>query len=221
MIAERDALKTDDPEIARLTNAADRAISEGAIVTARQFLDDAVKRVEATQGAVDAAEEQVKQQAPRRRADLCAARRRRVARLRLSRRRRRLWQGLRARREVGRQAQMELQEPRGRGASTRMATATGDRQSLSTRAIAAYESDPDLHPQWREEPRLGDHPQQHGGRPADARRARERHRERSKRRPQIFGELLDVFAREKDDPNWAAAQNNLGNVAPDARPARE
>ena len=61
MIAERDALKTDDPEIIRLTDAADRAIREGAIVTARQFLDQAVKRVEATSGAVDAAEEQVKQ----------------------------------------------------------------------------------------------------------------------------------------------------------------
>ena len=33
----------------RLTDAADRAIREGAIVTARKFLDEAVKRVEATQ----------------------------------------------------------------------------------------------------------------------------------------------------------------------------
>ena len=61
MIAERDALKTDDPEIIRLTDAADRAISQGAIVTARKFLDDAVKRVEATSSTVDAAEELVKQ----------------------------------------------------------------------------------------------------------------------------------------------------------------
>ena len=61
MIAERDALKTDDPEIIRLTDAADRAIREGAIVTARKFLDDAVKRVEATSATVDAAEDLVKQ----------------------------------------------------------------------------------------------------------------------------------------------------------------
>ena len=33
---------TDDPEIIRLTDAADRAIRQGAIVTARKFLDDAV-----------------------------------------------------------------------------------------------------------------------------------------------------------------------------------
>jgi uncharacterized caspase-like protein len=61
LIASRDALRTDDPEIRRLTEAADRAINEGAIVTARTFLDDAVKRVEATRSDVDAAEEAVKQ----------------------------------------------------------------------------------------------------------------------------------------------------------------
>lgn len=61
MFAERDALRTDDPEIVRLASAADTAIREGAIVTARQFLDQAVARVEATSGAVDAAEDAVKQ----------------------------------------------------------------------------------------------------------------------------------------------------------------
>ena len=104
MIAERDALKTDDPEIVRLTDAADRAIREGAIVTARQFLDQAVKRVEATSGAVDAAEEAVKQ---KRIADAAIYARRAGAvgaRLRLPRGRRRLRQGVRARREMGRQA---------------------------------------------------------------------------------------------------------------------
>ena len=61
MFAERDALRADDPEIVRLASAADTAIRQGAIVTARQFLDDAVARVEATSSAVDAAEEAVKQ----------------------------------------------------------------------------------------------------------------------------------------------------------------
>lgn len=60
MIAQREALRTDDPEIKRLTEAADHAIQQGAVVTARKFLDDAVKRVEATDAAVDAAEEAVK-----------------------------------------------------------------------------------------------------------------------------------------------------------------
>jgi uncharacterized caspase-like protein len=60
IIAEREALRTDDPEIKRLMAAADRAIDQGAIVTARQFLDEAVKRVEETRATVDAAEEAVK-----------------------------------------------------------------------------------------------------------------------------------------------------------------
>lgn len=57
---ERAALNPDDPEIKKLAEAADRAIDQGAIVVARQFLDDAVKRVEEMEGAVDAAEEAVK-----------------------------------------------------------------------------------------------------------------------------------------------------------------
>ena len=61
MIAEREALRVDNPEIARLTEAAGRAIGQGAIVTARKFLDDAVKAVEKDAGAVDAAEEAIKQ----------------------------------------------------------------------------------------------------------------------------------------------------------------
>lgn len=61
MIAEREALRSDDPEIRRLSDAADTAIRQGAIDTARQFLDKAVKRVEQTASAVDQAEEKVKE----------------------------------------------------------------------------------------------------------------------------------------------------------------
>ena len=61
MLAERDALSTDDPEMVRLASAADMAIREGAIVTARQFLDQAVARVERAAPAVDVLEEQLKQ----------------------------------------------------------------------------------------------------------------------------------------------------------------
>ncbi|MGE3871409.1 MAG: caspase family protein [Parvibaculaceae bacterium] len=60
MMAERQALEADDPEILRLAAASDRAIAEGAIATARQFLDQAVARVAATQGAVDQAEAKLK-----------------------------------------------------------------------------------------------------------------------------------------------------------------
>lgn len=61
MMSERAALRTDDPEIKRLVASADRAIGQGAMVTARKFLDDAVGRVEQNSGAVDEAEELVRQ----------------------------------------------------------------------------------------------------------------------------------------------------------------
>lgn len=57
MVSERAALRTDDPEILELSEAADRAISEGAIQTARVFMDRAVKRVEETRDDVDDLEE--------------------------------------------------------------------------------------------------------------------------------------------------------------------
>ncbi|MGB6118616.1 MAG: caspase domain-containing protein [Mesorhizobium sp.] len=60
MTAQRAALRTDDPQIASLSLAADRAIGEGAIVTAREFLDQAVARIEETAGAVDQLEAQLK-----------------------------------------------------------------------------------------------------------------------------------------------------------------
>jgi uncharacterized caspase-like protein len=53
MLSEREALRSDDPEIARLSAAADRAIAEGAIETARIFMDQAVARVEETADQVD------------------------------------------------------------------------------------------------------------------------------------------------------------------------
>src|SRR5262249_8721959 len=52
MIAERDALRADNPDIARLTAAADQAIRQGAIATARQFLDQAVKIIEENRGSI-------------------------------------------------------------------------------------------------------------------------------------------------------------------------
>jgi uncharacterized caspase-like protein len=61
MFAEKAALRSDDPEIARLTASADRAMRQGAIETSRKFLDEAVARVEASAGAVDQAEELLKQ----------------------------------------------------------------------------------------------------------------------------------------------------------------
>ncbi|MFZ5671690.1 MAG: caspase family protein [Pseudomonadota bacterium] len=61
MMMERDALRTDDPEIIRLARAADEAIWQGAIATARDFLDEAVKIVEQNRISVDAAEARVRE----------------------------------------------------------------------------------------------------------------------------------------------------------------
>ncbi|MER8808660.1 caspase family protein [Mesorhizobium australicum] len=60
MMSERAALRTDDPDIKRLVASADKAIGQGAIATARKFLDDAVGRVEETNDTVDQAEELIK-----------------------------------------------------------------------------------------------------------------------------------------------------------------
>lgn len=60
MLSQRAALRTDDPEVARLSEAADRAIEEGAIQTARLFMDQAVSRIEETGGEVDELEELLK-----------------------------------------------------------------------------------------------------------------------------------------------------------------
>jgi uncharacterized caspase-like protein len=209
MIAERDALRTDDPEIARLTNAADRAIKEGAIATARQFLDEAVKRVEATQGAVDAAEEQVENkrladaQIYVRRADASSL----------------AFDYLAAANDYGKAFTLvEKWDEKLRWNYKNMeaealnayARATADRQSFA-RAIAAYETI------------LGFIP--HGEKNRDwaitsnnmavvmqTLGERENSNVNLEKAAAIFTESLEVFAREKDDTNWAAAQNNLGNA---------
>jgi uncharacterized caspase-like protein len=61
MAQQREALRTDDPEIVQLALAADRAIGEGAIVSAREFLDQAVARIEKNTESVDLLEQQVKE----------------------------------------------------------------------------------------------------------------------------------------------------------------
>ena len=61
MTAQRAALRADDPELASLSAAADRAIGEGAIVSAREFLDQAVARIEKNAGTLDNLEQQLKE----------------------------------------------------------------------------------------------------------------------------------------------------------------
>lgn len=60
MLDERKALATDDPELKRLTTAADSAIAEGAIKAARGFLDQAKVVVEKSRSAIENTEAQAK-----------------------------------------------------------------------------------------------------------------------------------------------------------------
>ncbi len=60
IMAESRALATDDPEIMRLASAADTALAEGAIKTARQFLDRAKDAVEGSRGTIENVEAKAK-----------------------------------------------------------------------------------------------------------------------------------------------------------------
>jgi uncharacterized caspase-like protein len=61
LVAERDALQADNLEIKKLAAAAQDALDQGAIATARQFLDQAVKIVEQGRGSTEVAEARVKE----------------------------------------------------------------------------------------------------------------------------------------------------------------
>jgi uncharacterized caspase-like protein len=209
MIAARDALKTDDPEIKRLTAAADKAIDQGAIVTARQFLDQAVKRVEATGDQVDAAEEAVKQ---KRIAD-AAVYAQRAATESLA------FDYLAAAADYGKAFDLvERWDDRLRWnyknleaeALQAHGLATGDRAALE-QALAAYRVVLSFVP-YGEKNRdwaitnnnMAVVLQTIGERATDTRALEDS--------AELFRQSLAVFEAEHDDVNWAAAQNNIGNV---------
>lgn len=208
MIAEREALRVDNPEVARLTEAAGRAIDQGAILTARKFLDDAVKVVERDAGAVDAAEEAIKQ---KRIADAAVYAQRAAASA--------LAFDYDAAAEDYRKA-FDLVEKwdeklksnyRNQEAESLHAhgAATGDREALN-RAVTAYRAIlrflPDDEPtrDWAiTRNNLAVVLQTLGERDTDTKNLEEA--------LSIFRESLAVFEREADWTNWAAAQNNIGN----------
>ncbi|MBL8577032.1 MAG: caspase family protein [Mesorhizobium sp.] len=61
MIAERDTLKSTDPEIVRLSNLADQALAEGALNTAISLRQQAKARAQEVEATVEDAEEQLRQ----------------------------------------------------------------------------------------------------------------------------------------------------------------
>lgn len=209
MLDQRAALQADDPEIAALSAAADRAIGEGAVEAARGFLDQAVARVEADAAALDVLEEELK---ARRIADAAVyARRADASALAFAFRaasddygkafelvekwdERLAWNYLNLRAEA-------LQA---------LGRATADRAVLDE-ALSVYRSLLDMLP--------------HDARNAEWARTRNNmavvlntigEREESSHNlrlaREMFAEAMEVFAAVDDEASWAAAQNNVGNI---------
>lgn len=209
MISESDALRTDDPEIKQLVASADKATSQGAIVTARKFLDEAVGRVEQGSGAVDQAEELIKR---KRIADAAIyARRADASAL--------VFDYQSAANDYGKAFSLvekwddklrwnyKNQEAEALNAH---GDATGDKDALQ-RAIDAYHVILNFIPNGEQNRdwaitrnNMAVVLQTIGERETDTARLEEA--------AEIFRASLAVFERDKDDLNWAAAQNNLGNV---------
>jgi uncharacterized caspase-like protein len=209
MLNERAALRTDDPELLALAGAADRAIGEGAIVAARQFLDDAVAKVEAGSAAVDALEEQVKD---KRLADAAIyAKRADAAALAFDFRAAAGDYGKAfdlAERWDERLAwnykNLEAEALRGFGA------ATGDRAALDG-ALAAYQTVLDMLPNG-EKGRDWAITRNNMAVVLNTIGEREEGTENLSRALDTFREAMEIFAAGGDDSNWAAAQNNIGNI---------
>ncbi len=209
MMAERAALRTDDPELLALADAADRAIGEGAIVSARRFLDDAVARVEQTSSAVDALEQQVKD---KRIADAAIyARRADAASLAF---------------DFGSAANdyakaFELVEKwddrlswnyKNLEAETlrSLGSATADRAALD-RSLTAYQTVLDMLPNG-EKGRDWAITKNNMAVVLNTIGEREEGNESLTLALSTFREAMEIFAADKDDMNWAAAQNNIGNI---------
>lgn len=209
MMSERAALRTDDPEIKRLVASADKAIGQGAIATARKFLDDAVGRVEATNDAVDQAEELIKQ---KRIADAAIyAKRADASAL--------VFDYKSAANDYAKAFSLaekwddklrwnyKNQEAE---ALNSYGYATGDLDALR-HAIEAYRAILNFIPNGEQN---RDWAITRNNMAVVLQNIGERETETAhlEEAAQIFRDSLAVFEHVKDDLNWAAAQNNLGNV---------
>lgn len=209
MMAERAALRTDDPEISRLVASADKAIGQGAMMTARKFLDDAVGRVEENSGAVDEAEDLLRK---KRIADAAIYAKRADASALVFDYKSAATDYAKAFSLVEKWDEKlrwnyKNQEAEALGAH---GDATGDLDALQ-RSLKAYDVILGYIPN-------GEHNRDWaitrnnkaavlwtiGERETDTAHLEEA--------AQIFRDSLAVFEREKDDTNWAAAQGNLGSV---------
>ena len=183
---------------------------QGAIVTARKFLDDAVGRVEATSGAVDAAEDWSSRSASPTPRSMRGAPTPSSLAFDYESAADDYAKAFDAGREMGRQARAGTTRTGGRGAERhrrrdrRPRCAEARHRGLST-TILNFIPDGEKNRDWAiTRNNMAVVLQTIGERETDTAQLEEA--------PQIFRDSLDVFEREKDDLNWAAAQNNIGNV---------
>lgn len=209
MMSERDALKTDNPEITRLAQAADEAIRQGAIATARGFLDQAVRLIEQNRISVDAAEARVKE---RRGADAAVyAWRAETARLAFdysaAAKDYETAYGLIAKWDdaLAWRYKFEIGNVLSEQGDTR-----GDTASLR-RAIAAYETAlRELDP--RKTPENWAKTLNNLGITLDALGDRESGSDNLLRAVKAYQAALEVFTREASPVDWGMTQNNLGSA---------
>lgn len=210
MFAERDALSTDDPEIARLATAADSAIREGAIAAARQFLDRAIARVEAGNGAVDSAEDAVK----RKRIADAAVYAQRASASTLA------FDYVAAANDYAKAFDLiEKWDDKLRWnyknlqaeALGKHGDITGDRKALDE-AVTAYGVVLDMIPRGGEQSRDFAMTNNNLATVLETIGERETGTQTLERAVELYRQSLNYFSATDDDENWAAAQNNVGNV---------
>lgn len=209
MIGEREALRSDDPEIKRLGEAAGRAIREGALAAARTFLDQAVARVEQTGDAVDRAEALVKE---KRLADAAVYARRADAAALAFDYAAAAADYAKAFELVERWDEKLRWNYKNQEAEALMAAgdAAGDR-ALLERSLDAYRDVLDFIPRGEEN---RDWAITRNNMAVVYQTLGEMESETANldEALKMFRESLSLFEREKDDVNWAAAQTNIGNA---------
>ncbi|ESX50287.1 caspase domain-containing protein [Mesorhizobium sp. C416B] len=209
MMAERAALRTDDPEISRLVASADKAIGQGAMVTARKFLDDAVGRIEENSGAVDEAEDLLRQ---KRIADAAIYAKRADAAALVFDYKSAANDYAKAYSLVEKWDEKLRWNYKNQEAEALNAHgyATGDLDALQ-HSIEAYRTILNFIPNGEQN---RDWAITRNNMAVVLQTIGERETETAhlEEAAVIFRDSLVVFEREKDDRNWAAAQNNLANV---------
>lgn len=209
MMAQKAALRTDDPEIASLSASADRAVDQGAIGVARKLLDRAVARIEADAPVVDDLEAQVK---AKRLADASVYARRAEASALAFAFRDAARDYAKAYDLVARWDERLAWNYKNMQAEalSSLGQARSDRIALAE-ALDAYQAVLDMVPNGVEN-RDWAITRNNQALVLYALGKLDSDNARLLEAREVFEKAMTVFAREKDDKNWAAAMNNSGNI---------